>query len=529
MAHEQPAATAGDGTDGLRAQAVGSVGWVALGSWGARLSSLVVFSLLGRLLAPEDFGLLALAAVFVAALTVLVESGFSRAVVQRRTLDAAHTSTAFWTSLGSSVLLAGLLCAVAPLLERLLDSPGLAPVLMALSASLPLSALSAVPSALLEREFRFRQLAVRRLVSVLAGAVLGVALAVAGAGVWALVGQTLGAAAVGVVVLWGSTSWRPRRTWSREAFTELWRFARSSLGIDLLLLVNAQADKLVVGAVLGPEVLGYYFVGARTLQLLFEVITGVIGQLSLTTFARLQDDLPRLRRALSSATFVSACVAFPAFGFAAALAGSAIPLLYGDQWDRSVAVMQVLAPAYALLAITYFDKSTFMAVGKPAVALRLTFWQTLVGLAATAVAAPFGAVAVSGARAARQFAFWPVRLALLQRHVGVAPADYSRRLLGPLVATALPVVAVLALQASSARLEPPLLAALVLGAGSVVAYVLLLDLCAAPHVAVAARAVLGDRRADRVLRLLPRARRASRRAAPPPAEPAPGLAAPRAG
>lgn len=508
MSQDEPRAVAPP--DGLRAKAVGSVGWVALGSWGARVSSLIVFMVLGRLLHPEDFGLLALAAVFVAALTVLIESGFSRALVQRRTLEAVHTSTAFWTSLGSSVLLAGGLCAAAPLLEWSLGIEGLAPVLMALSASLPLSALTAVPSALLERHFRFRLLTVRRLVSTLSGAVLGVALAVAGAGVWALVAQTLGTSVVGVLVLWGTTSWRPSRRWSRAAFTELWQFARSSLGIDLLLLVNAQADKLIVGAVAGPTVLGYYYIGSRTLQLLSEMLTGVIGQLSLTTFARLQDDMPRLRRALGSATFVSACIAFPVFGFAAALADTTIPFLFGDQWDRSVVIMQVLAPSYALLAITYFDKSTFLAVGKPGVALRLTFWQTAVGLALAAVAVPIGIVALAWSHTLRQYAFWPLRLLLLHRHVGLDTRDYTARLVAPLVATAIPTLLVVWLQASSLRVQDPLLATFALGTACAVVFVLLLGLLGGARLAEAVVTSLGPMRAERVLRFLPRARRAHR-------------------
>ena len=87
----------------LGRRAIRSVGWVALDKWGTRLTSLVVFGILGRLLAPADFGVIALATVFLAFLSVLVDIGFSQALVQRENLDDAHTHTAFWISLGLGV------------------------------------------------------------------------------------------------------------------------------------------------------------------------------------------------------------------------------------------------------------------------------------------------------------------------------------------------------------------------------------------------------------------------------------------
>jgi PST family polysaccharide transporter len=123
----------------LAQRAIRSVGWVALDKWGARLTSLVVFGILGRLLAPADFGVIALATVYIAVLSVFVDSGFSQALVQREHLDDAHTDTAFWISLALGVTLALALFLGATAAGALGSDSDLVPVLQVLSLALPLA------------------------------------------------------------------------------------------------------------------------------------------------------------------------------------------------------------------------------------------------------------------------------------------------------------------------------------------------------------------------------------------------------
>jgi O-antigen/teichoic acid export membrane protein len=484
--------------DELRRRAVGSVGWAAVSVWTSRMASLVVFAILGRLLNPADFGLLALAAVFISGLSIFVEGGLSRALVQRRLIAPEHVDTAFWLSIGSSTVLAISLSLAAPGLSALLHTPKLAPVLIALSLALPLTALSCVPGALLERDWKFKALAIRNLVGTLTGAAVGVGMAVLGFGVAALVGQYLAAALVSVLVLWGSTPWRPSLRFSRSACGDLWSFAHVSLSVDLSQLLNTQADKLLVGVWLGPTALGYYYVGSRLLILLSDMLIGIIGQVSLTTFSRLQDDRERLRRALYNATFTSACIAFPIIGISAALAGSVVPLLFGGQWTRSALVMQVLAPSFALLAVTYFDKSVFMGVGKPKIALNLSLVQTVSGLALLVLALPFGAVAVAASRTGRQFLLWPFRLGLLQKHIGIDVKAYTTRLTLPAVATLFPVAFIAIVQTSGLRIDNTFYATACLGGGALVLYLGTLAMVGGEPLAVALATVLGPTRAVRV-------------------------------
>nr|MBA2624810.1 oligosaccharide flippase family protein [Acidimicrobiia bacterium] len=177
------------GSASLRRSAVRGVGWSALQTVASRSLSTVVFVVLARLVEPEDFGLVAIASVFVALLTVLADQGFGQALVQRPVLERTHLDTAFWLNVTIGALLALLLAGTAGAIANLFDEADLAPLLRALAMVPLISALGVVPSSLLRRDLAFASLAVRGLVGTAAGGVVGIAAAVAGAGAWALVAQ----------------------------------------------------------------------------------------------------------------------------------------------------------------------------------------------------------------------------------------------------------------------------------------------------------------------------------------------------
>lgn len=418
----------------LRGRTVNSAIWVAADKWINRLASLVVFAVIGRLLDPADIGVAALAATFVALFQVLAEQGFSDALVQRKVLDREHPESAFWVSLGTSIALAAALAACAAPISDALGTPGLAPVLQVLCLTLPLSALSVTPAALLQRDFGFKRLTQRRVIANLLGGVVGVVVAVLGGGVWAIVAQSLTSAAIGVVVLWVVLPWRPRLRVSWRAVRDLRTVGLSVIGIQLFAFVNAQADKFVIGAFISPTALGYYYVGTRIITILSDVQTAVIQSVSLTALSKVQDDLPRFRRAFLSLTGVSAAIGVFTYATFAALAPVLVPLVFGTQWERSVLIAQVLCVMGALNSVLVFDRTALIAVGRSQLALLITAVQCVVGVAAVLVAVPWGIVAVAVAVTARQYLVWPLRLRALRRALGLSLPTYLWRWGGPAVA-----------------------------------------------------------------------------------------------
>ena len=418
----------------LRGRTVTSALWVAADKWVNRLASLLVFAVIGRLLDPAEIGVAALAATFVALFQVLAEQGFSDALVQRRDLDREHPEAAFWVSLGSAVVLAAALAACAGPIAAALDAPQLAPVLQVLCLTLVLSALSLTPAALLQRDFGFKRLTQRRVTANLLGGVVGVVAAVLGAGVWAIVAQSLTSAVVGVLVLWTVLPWRPRLRVSRAAVRDLRGVGTSVIGIQLFAFLNAQADKFVIGAVISPAALGYYYIGTRIISILSDVQTAVIQSVSLTALSRVQDDGPRFRRAFLSLTGASAAIGVLTYATFAALAPVVVPLVFGDQWGPSVLITQVLCAMGALNSVLVFDRTALIAVGRSKLALLVTAVQCVVGVVAVVVAVPFGILAVAVAVTVRQYLVWPLRLRALHRALGLPVWAYLRQWLAPAAA-----------------------------------------------------------------------------------------------
>jgi O-antigen/teichoic acid export membrane protein len=465
----------GDGT--LGRTLVRSVGWVAIDKWGTRITSLAVLLVLGRLLVPQDFGLVALASSFVALVTIFVDQGFSKALVQRRELAPQHIDTAFWTSLGLALALTLVTLLLAGWLEALMHAPGLARALRWLSLGILLHAASSIPGALLERDFRFRALALRRLSSTLVGGAVAVALALAGMGVWSLVAQTLVSGVVSLVALWAATRFRPRLCLQRAALRELWPVGMGVFGIELAGFVNGQADRLIVGALLSPAELGAYFMAMRIISILVELFTSVLSSMSLSVFSRLQDDPGRLLDWLYRLTAASSTLTLPCFTITAILAPTLIPALLGPHWAVSVPAFQILSLLGAINAVASFDRSVLLAAGRARWAFLLTLGQSVLGVVLVLLATPFGVLGVAAAVVARQYLFWPVRLWVLQLAIGLEPLRYLSQWFRPFAASLLILVLHQALlQAWPALRSVPLAYVLALGSSGLALYVLALRL-----------------------------------------------------
>jgi len=409
--------------DDLRRSATLSIGWIVLERWTSRLLGLVVIAVLTRILSPENFGLVAMATVVTAILQVFVDSGFATVLIQKKSLLPKDTSTAFWTSVAISVLLYAALFATAPLLAELFGEPGLTDVLRVMGLGLPISSLSQVPAAILERSFGFRALAVRQVIGNLCGAAVAIPVALLGGGVWALVAQALVTSVASVVVLWSSTTWRPRWEYSFSALRQMWSMGVRIIGIGLLDALQQNIDKLIVGAFFSVEVLGYYYLAQRIGTILIELVTTVMSRVTLTTFSKLQDDLPRLNRIFLQMTFASAAIGVPMFGLVAVLATQIVPFAFGAGWDETVPLLWVLAGGWAFGAVMYFDKSAFIAIGRANVALSVAVLQNIVGVALVFALLPLGIFGVALSRWSR-IVTWPVRIWALHRLIGLPVWKY---------------------------------------------------------------------------------------------------------
>lgn len=411
---------------GVSRAALRGAAWMGFASWINQAVALTAFVVLGRLLAPHEFGLVAAASVVLWLLRVLVDQGFSQVLVQRGDLTETHVDTAFWTALGTGLAIAALTVATAPLVADLYSLPELTAVLRALSVVFVFAALDSTQSALLAREMKFRVQAVRRLVASVSSGVVAVALALSGAGVWALVAQTLVYEGMIVVLLWSLVSWRPTRRFSKQGFRELFGFGFRLTLIRVLTNVGAYADNLLIGVVVGAVALGYYVVGFRVVVVVNTLISLALMQVVLSAFSRLKHDRSLLNAAFYRSTRLAAGISLPVYAGLALVAHPLTVLVFGQKWAPSAPVMQALTLAGFLQGQLIFSTQYVIALGRAGNELRWTAGLIGAELIAFAVAVQFGIVEVALSLGLVLLAAWPLRLHRLGVWGGIRLRSYFR-------------------------------------------------------------------------------------------------------
>ncbi|QMS91172.1 lipopolysaccharide biosynthesis protein [Nostoc edaphicum CCNP1411] len=419
----------------LREKAVKSVIWTAIESWGRQAISLVVFFILARLLSPENFGLIALAYIFIEFVQIFVDQGFSVAIIQRQEIDAEHLDTAFWTTLGISILLTVLSIAGAGLVADLFKQPQLIPIIQCLSISFTLSGLSSVQQAVLERRFAFKSLAIRSLLAVIIGGIVGVVMAFFNFGVWSLVGQQISSSLVQVLVLWRVSDWRPGFKFSVIHAKELFTFGINISAFNIINFFNRRSDDLLIGYFLGLVALGYYSVAYKLLQVMMQVLITTTTKVALPIFSRLQGEPERLLNAFYSATQFTSLLVFPVFLCVPVLAPEFIKVFFGEQWIQSIPVLQVLSLIGPVHLIFFYNNSVILALGKPSWRLWIQVINTVTNVVGFALAVKWGIVAVASAYVVRGYLILPISLLAINKLVKMSLINYLRLYIVPFVAS----------------------------------------------------------------------------------------------
>lgn len=438
-------------------------GWSTLEGMAGQGLSFLIFLILARLLSPRDFGIVAIANVYVLVAQFLVFQGLGQAILQFQDLDEEHLDTIFWinVAIGSALLLLTLLGASAA--EAWTCTPGLGPVLRGLSPVLFLAALTDVPNNLLSREMRFRKLAGRTLVAYLAGGVVAVACALRGAGAWSLVAQQVTFWLANFIMLWAATPWRPRPRFCVARAARLLRFGKHLLWVDLAGLVSRRSDQIFVGRFFGPIAGGFYSVGARVSMLVGEVLIRSLSKVTVTVLSRLQNEGLRFNAAVYEVVEMQSALILPVAVGLALVAPDVIALFLGRKWAPSVPIVQALLLACPLEAFSAVHQSTLVARGQPQWCSALTTMHAAANLLVFAVAIRWGPLAVATGYTLRALCLYPVELGVLHRAAALSPARFLR-MLSPQAGAALVMTGTLLLLRSQLGAAAPglLLAASVL-------------------------------------------------------------------
>ncbi|RRH78271.1 oligosaccharide flippase family protein [Falsigemmobacter faecalis] len=381
--------------------------------------------ILARLLTPEDFGLVALAAGVMVIVGSLTEVPVTEALIQRGALSPGEVSAAFTLTLLRGLLIALLLLGMAAPLAGLFDEPRLAAILNTLALA-PLIQGCASPAMIHAlRALNYAALARSHLYGKLAAFVAMLAVAAAGGGYWALVaglvtGPVIASLSTHVLAPW---SLRLSLTGVRGIF----RFAGWVTLSRMIFTLNQQIDRFVVGAILGRPQLGLYAMAGDLASLATYTLAAPVSQPLFAGFAALQAEPLRLRDTYLLGQQILLAVIAPAGFLFAALAGDLVPLVLGAGWGAMVPIIWWLAPVIALQVLTLPGQALLMALGRTRVLAAREGLSLLLRLPVTLFAAlAFGLVEAAAARALAALVMIAVMLSLAGGAIGISATQQIR-------------------------------------------------------------------------------------------------------
>lgn len=430
------------------------VAWIAIGNWTEQAINLVIFILMARLLGAEAFGLLAMATAFVILGEFLVRESLSDYLIAAEKPSSRDFDTVFWTLTAFGITLSLILVLLSGPLAAFYDQPQVRGLLLGLAPTPILIALAAVPVAILRREMRFRSLSLRAIAGVIAGGVVGITLALNGGGIWALVAQRLAQVGANFLLAWVAVGWRPGFDVTRDGVHRITGFSRDVLALRTSELAATQVPAVLIGATLGPQVLGYFAIAWRMVEIASTLIIAPLRMAAQSAFAAHRRDGGDPAAKLLRLAQLTGFLAFPVFAGLAALSGPFIALTVGPHWAPAIPVLSVLSVYGAYLCVVKIDQAFCLAHGQVGGLAVLGLGEVLLGAVAILLLVQMGVTAMTLAFLSAFLVMWPLRVRHVAKIAQVAPLALARPQLRPFISAAVMACAVTLLAQAMAGFAP---------------------------------------------------------------------------
>lgn len=362
---------------------------------GAQGVQFIVSIVLARLLAPEDYGTISLVTVFTTILQVFVDSGLGTALIQKKDADDLDFSSVFYFNFAVCLVLYAGMFVAAPYIAVFYDDPTLTPVVRALCLTVVVAGIRGIQQSYVSRHLMFKRFFFSTIGGTIVSAVIGIAMAYMGYGVWALVAQQLSNVAVGTIILWVTVKWRPKLMFSWQRLKELLSFGWKLLASALLDTVYNNLRNLIIGKLYSSADLAYYNQGDKFPKVIVTNINTSIDSVLLPTMSNVQEDHTRVksmtRRSIKTSTYIMA----PLMMGLAFCAEPIVRLVLTEKWLPCIPYLQIFCITYMFYPIHTANLNAIKAMGRSDLFLKLEIAKKVVGMALLLSTMWFGVMAMA--------------------------------------------------------------------------------------------------------------------------------------
>lgn len=364
----------------LKSKTISGLFWRFIERCGAQGVNFVVQIILARLVAPELYGTIALVTVFMTILEIFVDSGMGNALIQKKESDDLDFSSVFYFNMVMCITLYGLMYIASPYIASFYRDNELTAVIRVMSIVLVISGIKNVQQAYVSKTMQFKKFFFATLGGTIVAAVVGIWMAYAGYGVWALVAQNLVNKLIDTMVLWFTVKWKPKLLFSFDRLKSLISYGWKLLVSGLIDSIYNNVRQLIIGKLYTTADLGYY---NRGKQLPYTVINNINTSIDSVLFPAMsskQDDAKRVKSMTRRAIKTSSYIMWPLMIGFVFTAESIVELLLTPKWMGCVPYLRIFCITYAFYPIQTANLNAIKAMGRSDLFLKLEVIKKIVGM-----------------------------------------------------------------------------------------------------------------------------------------------------
>lgn len=346
----------------------------------AQLVTTVVSIVLARLLDPSHYGLISIVTIFITIANVFVSDGFGSALIQKKDADALDFSSVLYFNFFFSIILYLILYLIAPLISAFFGNgyEQLTPVLRVLGLRVILSAINSVQQAYVSRKMIFRKFFGATLTGTIISAIVGIYMAYAGFGVWALVAQYLTNTTVDTILLALSLRVKPLLKFSFKRLRNLVGFGARVLGLNLLITAYQEIRAILIGKFYTSEDLAYYNKSTQFPSLLITNINVSISSVLFPKFSQFQDDSEKMKQLAKTSIATSFYVVAPLLLGLAAVSGTFIPVVLTEKWNACIPYLRLMCFNSLFYTVNSTNMQIVKAKGRSDISLKMEIVKKII-------------------------------------------------------------------------------------------------------------------------------------------------------
>lgn len=382
-------------SNSLKSKTISGLLWKFAERTGAQAITFILSIILARLLNPSDYGAVAILLVFITIADVFVNAGFGSALIQKKDADNLDFSSVFYFSFLFSVFVYVVIYLTAPFVAGFYDMPILQPTLQVLALRIPVAAINSVQQAYVSRNMQFKKFFYSTLSGTAASAVVGIAMAYHGYGIWSLVGQYLSNAVVNTVVLFSVINWRPQLMFSLQRLRSLFSYAWKLLMSGLLDTSYHSLSSLLIGKFYTPTDLAFFDTGKKFPLVIVNNVNSSICSVLFPALASEQNEIERVKAHTRKAIQISSYIMWPMMLGMSACADNVVSLVLTDKWLSAVPYLQIACITYGLWPIHTANLQAINAMGRSDIFLKLEIIKKVMGITALLISIQYGVLAIA--------------------------------------------------------------------------------------------------------------------------------------